>query len=224
LARSTQSAGGGGRAACRTGYPTDTAGSTSGTESRWGTSEVDVAALIAGDRLCEVEPKGRSRDPTVLRVSLTVVLHLRLTRQRTHSQEDHQSECRDAGGTTTPKLYVRTGCHDSGTPPALTETSTATATRTPTPTGEYNGAELMPKRTTATVDRLLHHAHLCQTNGDSIRLSQALTVSGVTPMNSLHLTRPLVAAARCLHDCQQTGSSDMSVGRLTQTSGAYVDR
>jgi DNA replication protein DnaC len=40
--------------------------------------------------------------------------------------------------------------------------------------------ELMPKTlATATVDRLLHHAHLCQTSGDSIRLSQALTGQGV---------------------------------------------
>ena len=39
--------------------------------------------------------------------------------------------------------------------------------------------ELMPKTlATATVDRLLHHAHLCQTSGDSIRLSQALTGQG----------------------------------------------
>ena len=38
----------------------------------------------------------------------------------------------------------------------------------------------MPKPlATATVDRLLHHAHLCQTSGDSIRLSQALTGQGV---------------------------------------------
>src|SRR5215208_1178433 len=36
--------------------------------------------------------------------------------------------------------------------------------------------ELMPKTlATATVDRLLHHAHLCQTSGESVRLSQALT-------------------------------------------------
>ena len=43
--------------------------------------------------------------------------------------------------------------------------------------------ELMPKTlATATVDRLLHHAHLCQTTGDSIRLSQALTGKGVTPL------------------------------------------
>jgi len=32
---------------------------------------------------------------------------------------------------------------------------------------------------TATVDRLLHHAHLCQTSGDSVRLSQAMTSKGV---------------------------------------------
>jgi DNA replication protein DnaC len=44
--------------------------------------------------------------------------------------------------------------------------------------------ELMPKTlATATVDRLLHHAHLCQTSGDSIRLSQALTGKGVKPLN-----------------------------------------
>ena len=35
--------------------------------------------------------------------------------------------------------------------------------------------ELMPKTlATATVDRLLHHAHVCQTTGDSVRLTQAL--------------------------------------------------
>lgn len=43
--------------------------------------------------------------------------------------------------------------------------------------------ELMPKTlATATVDRLLHHAHLCQTNGESIRLTQALAGQGVTPL------------------------------------------
>ena len=46
--------------------------------------------------------------------------------------------------------------------------------------------ELMPKTlATATVDRLLHHAHVCQTSGDSVRLTQALTGKGVNP---LHLT------------------------------------
>jgi DNA replication protein DnaC len=44
--------------------------------------------------------------------------------------------------------------------------------------------ELMPKTlATATVDRLLHHAHLCQTSGDSVRLSQALTGKGVIALN-----------------------------------------
>lgn len=43
---------------------------------------------------------------------------------------------------------------------------------------------LMPKTlATATVDRLLHHAHVCQTSGDSIRLTQALAGKGVTPMS-----------------------------------------
>ena len=45
--------------------------------------------------------------------------------------------------------------------------------------------ELMPKTlATATVDRLMHHAHVCQTSGDSIRLSQALAGKGVMPLSS----------------------------------------
>ena len=44
--------------------------------------------------------------------------------------------------------------------------------------------ELMPKTlATATVDRLLHHAHVCQTSGDSIRLTQALAGQGVNPLH-----------------------------------------
>ena len=44
--------------------------------------------------------------------------------------------------------------------------------------------ELMPKTlATATVDRLLHHAHLCQTSGDSVRLAQALAGTGVTTLS-----------------------------------------
>ncbi|HEY9312102.1 IS21-like element helper ATPase IstB [Williamsia sp.] len=44
--------------------------------------------------------------------------------------------------------------------------------------------ELMPKTlATATVDRLLHHAHLCQTSGDSVRLAQALHGQGVKALN-----------------------------------------
>jgi IstB-like ATP binding protein len=42
--------------------------------------------------------------------------------------------------------------------------------------------ELMPKTlATATVDRLLHHAHLCQTSGDSVRPAQALHGRSQTP-------------------------------------------
>lgn len=42
---------------------------------------------------------------------------------------------------------------------------------------------IMPKTlATATVDRLLHHAHLVTTNGDSHRLAEALAGKGVTPL------------------------------------------
>lgn len=44
--------------------------------------------------------------------------------------------------------------------------------------------EQMPKTVaTATVDRLLHYAHVFQTAGDSIRLTQALAGKGVMPLN-----------------------------------------
>lgn len=43
---------------------------------------------------------------------------------------------------------------------------------------------IMPKTlATATVDRLLHHAHLVLTKGDSHRLAEALTGKGVVPLN-----------------------------------------
>ena len=43
--------------------------------------------------------------------------------------------------------------------------------------------EIMPKTlATATVDRLLHHAHVCVTDGQSYRLAQATAGKGVTPM------------------------------------------
>jgi DNA replication protein DnaC len=35
----------------------------------------------------------------------------------------------------------------------------------------------------ATVDRLMHHAHVCQTAGESIRLTQATAGKGVIPLN-----------------------------------------
>jgi DNA replication protein DnaC len=43
---------------------------------------------------------------------------------------------------------------------------------------------IMPKTlATATVDRLLHHAHLVTTQGDSHRLAEALAGKGVVPLN-----------------------------------------
>ena len=43
--------------------------------------------------------------------------------------------------------------------------------------------ELMPKTlASATVDRLMHHAHVCVTAGDSVRLQQATTGKGVKPL------------------------------------------
>ncbi|MCY3619793.1 MAG: IS21-like element helper ATPase IstB [Acidimicrobiaceae bacterium] len=45
--------------------------------------------------------------------------------------------------------------------------------------------ELMPKTiANATVDRLLHHAHIVLTAGDSIRLTQATAGKGVTPLTN----------------------------------------
>src|SRR6266700_4134751 len=46
--------------------------------------------------------------------------------------------------------------------------------------------ELMPKTlATATVDRLLPHAHVCLTSGDSVRLAQATAGKGVLPLGRL---------------------------------------
>ena len=43
--------------------------------------------------------------------------------------------------------------------------------------------ELMPRTiATALVDRLLHHAHVIVTTGDSVRLAQATTGKGVKPL------------------------------------------
>lgn len=55
---------------------------------------------------------------------------------------------------------------------------------------------LMPKTlATATVDRLLHHAHLVQTSGDSHRLAEALAGKGVTPLSRPHPCRASVGSA-----------------------------
>jgi DNA replication protein DnaC len=42
----------------------------------------------------------------------------------------------------------------------------------------------MPKTLAgASTDRLMHHAHLVQTSGDSHRLAEALAGKGVVPLN-----------------------------------------
>ncbi|WP_285289594.1 ATP-binding protein [Arthrobacter sp. ISL-65] len=53
------------------------------------------------------------------------------------------------------------------------------AERQSTAAGRINVKIAGADEATATVDRLLHHAHVCQTTGDSIRLTQALTGKGV---------------------------------------------
>src|SRR3982751_1172218 len=51
--------------------------------------------------------------------------------------------------------------------------------------------ELMPKTlATATVDRLLHHAHVCVTSGDSVRLAQATAGQGVVPLTARPAAAP----------------------------------
>jgi hypothetical protein len=53
-----------------------------------------------------------------------------------------------------------------------------------------SGQELSPKGldqaqtlATATADRLLHHVHIRQSSGESVRLSQALAGQGVSPLH-----------------------------------------
>ncbi len=54
--------------------------------------------------------------------------------------------------------------------------------------------ELMPKTlATATVDRLMHHAHLCVTSGESVRLAQATSGQGVLALTLPASRSPLTA-------------------------------
>ena len=56
--------------------------------------------------------------------------------------------------------------------------------------------ELMPKTlATATVDRLMHHAHLCVTSGESVRLAQATSGQGVLSL-TLAAPEPLLGPRR----------------------------
>jgi hypothetical protein len=44
----------------------------------------------------------------------------------------------------------------------------------------------MPKTLASTVDRLMHHAHVCVTSGDSVRLQQATTEKGGSRSLEVH--------------------------------------
>ena len=57
--------------------------------------------------------------------------------------------------------------------------------------------ELMPKTiANATVDRLLHHAHIVLTAGDSVRLTQATTGKGVTPLDQNPRAEPMATTGQ----------------------------
>jgi DNA replication protein DnaC len=57
--------------------------------------------------------------------------------------------------------------------------------------------ELMPKTlATATVDRLMHHAHVCVTSGDSVRLAQAVSGAGVKSLGTPAAAPPKRLAGR----------------------------
>ena len=89
----------------------------------------------------------------------------------------------------------------------------------------------MPKTlATATVDRLLHHAHVCQTTGDSVRLTQALAGKGVEeceaavtplPQRLRHAgTQAQTAAAQVRLDVEGRHLDNQRVARATTPSAA----
>lgn len=74
----------------------------------------------------------------------------------------------------------------SSTPPTRNAPSRSARTCT------RGSDELMPKTTaTATVDRLLHHAHPCQTAGESVRLAQALSTRRESIVSSPPIAAPV---------------------------------
>ena len=84
---------------------------------------------------------------------------------------------------------MTSACWPSATTPpkASTGSSTPATRNAPSPSSSNlhpaGFDEIMPKTlATATVDRLLHHAHICVTDGQSYRLAQATAGKGVTPM------------------------------------------
>jgi len=95
--------------------------------------------------------------------------------------------------------------------------------------------DLLPKTIApATIDRPLHHAHVCQTSGESVRLSQALTGRGVKPL--VRPTRPVMAStsqipwpspgrSRDRHRAGPTtvpGQLSLSLDIASRATGAHV--
>src|SRR5947208_12226107 len=67
--------------------------------------------------------------------------------------------------------------------------------------------ELMPKTlATATVDRLLHHAHVCVTSGDSVRLAQATAGRGVVSLTAPPPVAPTAQHGRAERTRGTTGT------------------
>ena len=57
----------------------------------------------------------------------------------------------------------------------------------------------MPKTlASATVDRLMHHAHVCVTTGDSVRLQQATSGKGVKPLTYAETDRRTAGRQRVI--------------------------
>ena len=105
-------------------------------------------------------------------------------RRRHRHQGDHPRSCAPTWSSSTTS-----GCSRSAPTPPKGSTASSTPPTRAVPSRSRSNLhppgfdELMPKTlATATVDRLLHHAHLCQTTGDSVRLTQALTGEGVNPL------------------------------------------
>ena len=104
-----------------------------------------------------------------------------------HRRHRHQSRRPDPARRSGRASTTSACCRSPTTPPKGSTGSSTPPTRNAPSRCRSNlhpagFDELMPKTlATATVDRLLHHAHVCQTSGDSIRLTQALTGKGVNP-------------------------------------------
>jgi IstB-like ATP binding protein len=76
----------------------------------------------------------------------------------------------------------------------------------------------MPKTlATATVDRLLHHAHVCVTSGDSVRLAQATAGQGVVPLTARPGATPPAVPRRPERTTGTTGTGTSGTRTLEAT-------